>query len=217
MIEYIRNHCIFRNGSPNRTTPGLTNVEKNVDITTGDALVHDSTMFIVGFEHTHMSKYVLNFSVRVILFGLVWAVTFGKHHLWIFPNLTEDVGIIESFMPLYQHDVVSRGGNEEEKSDDATGSSNTDTQASAEAEASVASNKQEAGQIASGAEQEASQASGDDREASEEQQNIEPVQEALDNAGEGNESENSSGGSKHSLGDEYEMVEPDEVKAEQDP
>ena len=209
MSEYIRNHCIFRKGIPNRTTPGLTNVEKkNVHITTGDALVHDSTMFIVGFEHTHMSKYVLNFSVRVILFGLVWAVTFGKHHLWIFPNLTEDVGIIESFMPLYQHDVVSRGGNEEEKSDDATGSSNTDTQASS---------KQEASQIASGAEQEASQASGDDREASEEQQNIEPVQEALDNAGEGNESENSSGGSKHSLGDEYEMVEPDEVKAEQDP
>ena len=158
---------------------------------------------------------MLIFSVRVILFGFVWAVTFGKHHLWIFPNLTEDVGIIESFMPLYQHDVVSRGGNEEEKSDDATGS-NTETQASAEAEASVASSKQEAGQIASGAEQEASQASGDDGEASEEQQNIEPIQVALDNAGEGNESENSSG-SKHSLGDEYEMVEPDEVKAEQDP
>ena len=29
----------------------------------------------------------------------------GKHHFWLFPNLTEDVGVIESFKPLYKHDI----------------------------------------------------------------------------------------------------------------
>ena len=29
----------------------------------------------------------------------------GKHHLWIFPNLTEDCGVIESFKPFIKHDV----------------------------------------------------------------------------------------------------------------
>ncbi|XP_060584523.1 translocation protein SEC62-like isoform X2 [Ruditapes philippinarum] len=43
--------------------------------------------------------------LRVIIFSLVWMVTLGKHHLWIFPNLTEDVGVIESFKPLYKHDI----------------------------------------------------------------------------------------------------------------
>ncbi|KAL3861503.1 hypothetical protein ACJMK2_007535 [Sinanodonta woodiana] len=42
--------------------------------------------------------------LRVILFAFVWLVTLGTHHLWIFPNLTEDVGILESFRPLYMHE-----------------------------------------------------------------------------------------------------------------
>ena len=29
----------------------------------------------------------------------------GKHHFWIFPNLTEDCGVIESFKPFIKHDV----------------------------------------------------------------------------------------------------------------
>jgi len=40
----------------------------------------------------------------VIIFAIVWVLTLGKHHLWIFPNLTEDVGVIESFQPLYKHE-----------------------------------------------------------------------------------------------------------------
>merc|ERR1712176_554387 len=41
--------------------------------------------------------------LRTILFALIWLFSGGKHHLWIFPNLTEDVGPIESFMPLYTY------------------------------------------------------------------------------------------------------------------
>ncbi|KAH3822140.1 hypothetical protein DPMN_123910 [Dreissena polymorpha] len=42
--------------------------------------------------------------LRVIIFSIIWTLTLGKHHLWIFPNLTEDVGVLESFKPLYKHD-----------------------------------------------------------------------------------------------------------------
>ena len=40
----------------------------------------------------------------------------GKHHFWLFPNLLEDVGIIDSFKPLYQHDYT--GGDEKTETTD---------------------------------------------------------------------------------------------------
>ncbi|KAI1285315.1 Translocation protein SEC62 [Halotydeus destructor] len=42
--------------------------------------------------------------VRFIVFCLVWLTTFGKHHFWLLPNLTEDVGFFASFWPLYQYE-----------------------------------------------------------------------------------------------------------------
>jgi hypothetical protein len=41
-------------------------------------------------------------AVKVVLFCVIWALTFGKHHFWLFPNLTEDVGFLASFWPIYQ-------------------------------------------------------------------------------------------------------------------
>ena len=32
---------------------------------------------------------------------LVWAFTMGSTKFWLFPNLNEDLGILESFKPLY--------------------------------------------------------------------------------------------------------------------
>ncbi|XP_046342686.2 translocation protein SEC62-like isoform X1 [Haliotis rufescens] len=58
--------------------------------------------------------------VRLILFCLVWVVSFGKHHFWFLPNLTEDVGFFDSFKPLYKHDYFGKESNpdkEEEKQD----------------------------------------------------------------------------------------------------
>jgi len=40
--------------------------------------------------------------VRLIVFIIVWALTGGKLHFWIFPNLTEDVSFFASFWPLYE-------------------------------------------------------------------------------------------------------------------
>ena len=39
--------------------------------------------------------------VRVVLYYLLYAVTFGKCHFWLLPNLHEDCGVVESFMPFY--------------------------------------------------------------------------------------------------------------------
>jgi len=42
--------------------------------------------------------------LRFIVFCLVWTLTGSKHHFWLFPNLTEDVGFLASFWPLYTHE-----------------------------------------------------------------------------------------------------------------
>lgn len=44
--------------------------------------------------------------VRFILFCAIWLATGGKHHFWFLPNLTEDVGFIDSFKPLYKVNIL---------------------------------------------------------------------------------------------------------------
>ncbi|CAF0706865.1 unnamed protein product [Brachionus calyciflorus] len=39
---------------------------------------------------------------KYILFALIWLCTLGSVHFWLFPNLTEDVGFFESFVPVYK-------------------------------------------------------------------------------------------------------------------
>lgn len=43
-------------------------------------------------------------TARCILFLIIWVVTGGRHHFWFLPNLTADVGFIDSFRPLYTHE-----------------------------------------------------------------------------------------------------------------
>ena len=40
--------------------------------------------------------------LKYVVYGIVWAVTFGTVTFWLFPNLTEDVGFVESFVPVYK-------------------------------------------------------------------------------------------------------------------
>ena len=47
----------------------------------------------------------------------MWVLTIGRHHFWLLPNLTEDCGFFESFVPLYTHFSVGA------KEDDKTGES----------------------------------------------------------------------------------------------
>ncbi|KAF6210021.1 hypothetical protein GE061_015776 [Apolygus lucorum] len=46
--------------------------------------------------------------IRFIVFCAIWILTLGSHHLWLFPNLTEDVGFFASFWPLYHYEY--KGG-----------------------------------------------------------------------------------------------------------
>ncbi|KAL4705928.1 hypothetical protein ACJJTC_017510 [Scirpophaga incertulas] len=53
--------------------------------------------------------------LRLVVFCAVWTLTLARHHLWLLPNLTEDVGFLASFWPLYQYEY--RGpGSESDKS-----------------------------------------------------------------------------------------------------
>uniref|UniRef100_A0AC34FZ86 Translocation protein SEC62 n=1 Tax=Panagrolaimus sp. ES5 TaxID=591445 RepID=A0AC34FZ86_9BILA len=52
---------------------------------------------------------------RTILFGIIYAATFGKHHLWVLPNLTADCGFLESFKPFYTYEFVSGDDKKDKK------------------------------------------------------------------------------------------------------
>ena len=41
--------------------------------------------------------------VKYMIFALLFALSGGKLKFWILPNLTEDVGFLESFKPLYDY------------------------------------------------------------------------------------------------------------------
>jgi translocation protein SEC62 len=55
---------------------------------------------------------------KYILFAGVWLFTMGKIKFWLLPNLTEDVGFIESFIPLYTLDVTAKKKTNEKKGND---------------------------------------------------------------------------------------------------
>ncbi|XP_071841443.1 translocation protein SEC62-like [Apostichopus japonicus] len=48
--------------------------------------------------------------VRTIIYGIVWGGTLGKVSWWLFPNLLADVGILESFQPIYSVEYSSQEG-----------------------------------------------------------------------------------------------------------
>lgn len=44
-------------------------------------------------------------------------MTGGRHHFWFLPNLTADVGFIDSFRPLYTHEYKGPKANDKKGSD----------------------------------------------------------------------------------------------------
>ncbi len=73
---------------------------------------YESIVFVfVIFINCHYCPFL----VRLIIFTIVWVFTFGKHHFWLLPNLTEDVGFRESFWPLYKHDLKNNDSKEDKK------------------------------------------------------------------------------------------------------
>ena len=62
--------------------------------------------------------------MRYVFFAIIWVCTWGRHHFWLLPNLTEECGFFESFVPLYAHEFKGwkaedeQGDNEKEKEDE---------------------------------------------------------------------------------------------------
>lgn len=56
--------------------------------------------------------------VKYIIFALLFALSGGKLKFWIFPNLTEDVGFLESFRPLYDYTYTGKVKQKAKDSDD---------------------------------------------------------------------------------------------------
>uniref|UniRef100_A0A914X0A0 Translocation protein SEC62 n=1 Tax=Plectus sambesii TaxID=2011161 RepID=A0A914X0A0_9BILA len=55
---------------------------------------------------------------RTLLFGMIWGATFGQHHFWLLPNLTEDCGFFESFKPFYSYKHCPKDKKKDKKKDD---------------------------------------------------------------------------------------------------
>ncbi|XP_050546824.1 translocation protein SEC62-like [Daktulosphaira vitifoliae] len=53
--------------------------------------------------------------LRLVLFSIIWILSAGKLHFWLFPNLTEDVGFFASFWPIYTYSVISKKSNKKGK------------------------------------------------------------------------------------------------------
>ena len=66
--------------------------------------VHYLSMGAAGFLLLIMGIGVFKY----IMFALLFALSAGKLSFWLFPNLTEDVGFIESFMPLYDYTYTGK-------------------------------------------------------------------------------------------------------------
>lgn len=50
--------------------------------------------------------------IKYIIFAILYILTLGAVELWIFPNLTEDVGFVESFLPIYALKMNGKQSNE---------------------------------------------------------------------------------------------------------
>ncbi|XP_069013876.1 LOW QUALITY PROTEIN: translocation protein SEC62 [Embiotoca jacksoni] len=144
---------------------------------------------------------------RCILFLIIWVVTGGRHHFWFLPNLTADVGFIDSFRPLYTHEYKGP------RTSDKKGSDKTDEKdsgASTKAQKSDSDEKSDS-----------EKKDGDDEEEEEEEESKEAGTDAGgEGGGEGTEDHQSDTdsdrredeGSQHSNGNDFEMITREELE-----
>uniref|UniRef100_A0A673ACM5 Translocation protein SEC62 n=1 Tax=Sphaeramia orbicularis TaxID=375764 RepID=A0A673ACM5_9TELE len=135
---------------------------------------------------------------RCILFLIIWLVTGGRHHFWFLPNLTADVGFIDSFRPLYTHEYKGPRSSSKkalDKADDKSG----DSIASIKAQKSDSDEKSDS-----------EKKDADDEEEDEDEEKEEET------GGERNSDTDSDRredeGSQHSNGNDFEMITREELE-----
>lgn len=87
-------------------------------------------------------------AVRYVFFAIVWALTVGRHHFWLLPNLTEECGFFESFVPLYTHEYKGSKPEEqpEEKNENELEKDDGNEEDKEEVEGTLQDNKEESGE-----------------------------------------------------------------------
>ncbi|KAL6104008.1 sec62 [Pungitius sinensis] len=144
---------------------------------------------------------------RCILFLIIWVVTAGRHHFWFLPNLTADVGFIDSFRPLYTHDYKGpRGGNKkgsdkpDEKDNDGNKAQKSDSEDKSDGEKKDGEDEEE------------------EEEEEEERKEAEKTNEAKgeatcrDRHSDTDSDRREEEGSQHSNGNDFEMITREELE-----
>lgn len=142
--------------------------------------------------------FILGLAVlRFVIFCLVWIVTGGKHHFWLLPNLTEDVGFFASFWPLYDHEYKDGKKKKKQK---------RDKESDGEDEAATANMPEEKAKAADAEGKVRNRRPGKVEETASDEQNE-------DEGGKNTPSESESEGSQRSsTGKDFEILEHDEVE-----
>lgn len=137
---------------------------------------------------------------RCILFLIIWVVTGGRHHFWFLPNLTADVGFIDSFRPLYTHEYKGPRANDKKGSEkDGAAAASSKAQKSDSDEKSD-SEKKDGDDEYDDEDEESKEAGPDEGEEMEERNS--------DTDSERREDE----GSQHSNGNDFEMITREELE-----
>uniref|UniRef100_W5KG08 Translocation protein SEC62 n=1 Tax=Astyanax mexicanus TaxID=7994 RepID=W5KG08_ASTMX len=133
---------------------------------------------------------------RCILFLIIWLVTGGRHHFWFLPNLTADVGFIDSFRPLYTHEYKGPRASSKKSSGDKADSKASD---SSKAQKSDSEDKSDS----------------EKKEGEEEEDDDEDTKE-VDGDRRNSDTEDSErredDGSQHSNGNDFEMITREELE-----
>ncbi|KAM4557291.1 translocation protein SEC62 [Fundulus diaphanus] len=137
---------------------------------------------------------------RCILFLIIWVVTGGRHHFWFLPNLTADVGFIDSFRPLYTHDYKGP------RSADRKGSDKTDEKD--DGAASLKAHKSDSDEKS-----DSEKKDGDDEEDDDEEESKEAKRGGADDRHSDTDSDRREDeGSQHSNGNDFEMITREELE-----
>ncbi|XP_027875889.1 translocation protein SEC62 [Xiphophorus couchianus] len=136
---------------------------------------------------------------RCILFLIIWLVTGGRHHFWFLPNLTADVGFIDSFRPLYTHEYKGP------RSSDKKGSDKTDEKDGA---ASLKAQKSDSEEKSDSEKKDADDEEDDEDEESKEAKGDATEDRHSDTDSDRREDE----GSQHSNGNDFEMITREELE-----
>ncbi|XP_026144987.1 translocation protein SEC62-like [Carassius auratus] len=136
---------------------------------------------------------------RCILFLFIWLVTGGRHHFWFLPNLTADVGFIDSFRPLYTHEYKGPRSSSKKSSSEKSDTRGTD---SSKAQKSDSEDKSDS-----------EKKDGDEEEDEDDNKEIEASEEAgAERQSDTDSDRREEEGSQHSNGNDFEMITREELE-----